>query len=112
MNKRPQILTAATAITLLAFGGTATASDIDQIRFVDEVNNCVAEIAVHANYDDASRVLHNVTTENRSRLGYTFSIDSSVFGDDDQEAIRKYATYCVARGENTVVKFTIDEVSG
>ena len=30
----------------------------------------------------------------------------------NQEAIRKYATYCVARGENTVVKFTIDEVSG
>ena len=112
MNKQPRILTAATAITLLAFGGTATASDIDQIRFVDEVNNCVAEIAVHANYDDASRVLHTVTTENRSRLGYRFSIDTSVFGDDDQEAIRKYATYCVARGENTVVKVAIDEVSG
>jgi hypothetical protein len=112
MNKQPQILTAATAITLLAIGGTATASDIDQIRYVDEINNCVAEIAVHANYDDASRVLHTVITENRSRLGYTFSIDTSVFGDDDQEAIRKYASYCVARGENTVLKFTIDEVSG
>ncbi len=112
MNKQPQILTAATAITLLAFVGAATASDIDQIRYVDEINNCVAEIADHANYDDASRVLHIVTTEKRSRLGYKFSIATAVFGDDDQEAIRKYASYCVARGENTVLKFTIDEISG
>ena len=112
MTKRQQILSAATAITLFAFGGTATASDIDQIRYADEVNNCIAEIADHANYDDASRVLHTVIIENRSRLGYKFSIDTSVFSDDDQEAIRKYASYCVARGENTVVKFTIDAVSG
>jgi len=112
MNKQPQILTAATAITLLAFGGTATASDIDQIRYIDEIHNCVAEIAVHANYDDARRVLHTVITKKRSRLGYTFLIDTSVFADDDQEAIRKYASYCVARGENTVLKFKIDEVSG
>jgi len=110
MTKRPLILSAATAITLLAFGGTATASD-NGTRQASEIRSCISEIGDHANYEDATRVQHMVIQKRRSRLGYVFTIDTSVYVDIDNEAIRKYASYCVARGENTPVKFSIDEVS-
>ena len=111
MINRPQILTAATAITLLAFGGTAAASDNARIRYASEVNSCIAEIGDHANYDDATRVRHTVVVTRRTRIGYVFSIDTSVFIDPDKDAIREYASYCVARGDNKPVRFTIDEIS-
>ncbi len=111
MNKRPQILTAATAITLLAFGGTATASDNAKTRYASEMDTCIAEIAGHANYDEAIRVRHTVFVTKRLRRGYEFSIDTSVFVKDDQDAIREYASYCFAQGKNTLIKFNIDEVT-
>ncbi len=111
MINRPQILTAATAITLLIFGGNAAASDNAKLRYASEVNSCSAEIGAHANYDDATRVRHTVVVTRRTRIGYVFSIDTSVFIDPDKDAIREYASYCVARGDNKPVRFTIDEIS-
>ena len=112
MTKRPQILSAATAITLLAFGGTATASDNDKLEFASEIKTCIAEVADHANYEAATYVRHTVINKRRSRRGYVFTIDTSVYADFNDDAIRKYASFCIARGENKLVKFTIDEVSG
>ncbi len=112
MNKRPQILTAATAITLLAFGGSATASNLDNLKFASEVRSCIAEIADHADYVDATYVRHDVIKKRQSRRGYVFTIDTFVYADSKDNAIREYASLCIARGENNVVKFTIDEISG
>ena len=112
MTKRPQILSAATAITLLAFGGPATASDNDKLEFASEINTCIAEVADHANYESATYVRHTVVNKRRSRRGYVFTIDTSVYADSNDDAIREYASFCIARGENKLVKFTIDEVFG
>lgn len=112
MLNRPQLLTAATAITLLVFGGNAVASDNAKIRYVSEINSCIAEVGEHANYDDATRVRHIVVVTKRTRIGYVFTIDTSVFIESDKDAIREYASYCVARGESSPVKFKIDEVTG
>jgi len=109
MTKRSHLLTAAaTAITLLAFGGTANADENADIT--DEVTTCIAEVAGHANYEDATLVRHLVTKQRRSRRGYVLTIDTSVFTDGD-DAIREYASFCISRGANKLVKFTIDEVS-
>ena len=119
MFDRQRILTAATAITLLVFGGNAAASDNDKLEYDSEVKSCVAEVANHANYIDATRVQHLVVKVKRQPgigprigIGYVFTINTSVFTDSDDIAVREYASYCVARGNDTLVKFRIDEVSG
>ena len=111
MISRPQILTAATAITLLTIGGPATAFDHDKLAYASEVKSCVAEVDDHANYDDAARVQHIVVKVKRTEIGYVFTIDTSVFTDADDDAVREYASYCVARGDETLVKFRIREIS-
>lgn len=110
MFKQPLPLSAATAIVLLVFGGTATASDSAESRYLSEIKSCIAEVGDHANYADATRVQHTVEETGRTRLGFAFRIGTSVFNDSEDEAIRKYASYCVARGDDQLVKFSIDEV--
>ena len=112
MTKRPFTLVAATAITLLAFGGSATATNLDKVQFASEVRSCIAEIADHADYVDATYVRHDVTNTRRSRRGYVFTIDTFVYADSKDKAIKEYASFCIARGENKLLKFTIDEVTG
>ena len=111
MISRPQILTAATAITLLTIGGPATAFDHDKRAYASEVKSCVAEVGDHANYDDATRVQHIVVKVKRTEIGYVFTIDTSVYTKSDDTAVREYASYCVARGDDKPVKFRIDEIS-
>lgn len=112
MISRPKILTAATAITLLVLGGTAAASDNGKLAYDSEVKSCIAEVGDRANYEDATRVQHTVIKRKRTRIGYVFTIATSVFTDSDDKATREYDSYCVARGDDTLVKFVIDEVSG
>ena len=119
MINRHQISTPATAITLLVFGGNAAASDNGKSEYESEVRSCVAEVANHANYSDATRVQHLVVKVKRQPgigprigIGYVFTINTSVFTDSDEIAVREYATYCIARGDDTLVKFRINEVSG
>lgn len=110
MFTRLQKLSAATAITLLAFAAAAPAADIDETRYYEEIKSCIAEVGDRADYADATRVRHTVVEKNRSRLGYVFAIDTAVFNDLQDKAIRSYASQCVARGKSTLVKFTINEV--
>ena len=110
MINRPQILTAAATITLLIFGGPAAASDIDKLAY-DSVESCVAEVGDHANYDDATRVRHTVVKVKQTSIGYVFRIGTLVFTDSDEIAVREYASYCVARGDDKPVKFRIREIS-
>ncbi len=111
MFDRQRILTTATAITLLVFGGNAVASDNAKIRYVSEVKSCIAEVGERANYEDASIVRHLVVLKKQTGIGYVFTIDTSVFTDSDEIAVREYASYCVAQGDDKPVKFRIDEVS-
>ena len=118
MINRHKLFTAATAITLLVFGGNAAASDNGKLAYDREIKSCVAEVGNHANYNDATRVQHLVVKVKRQPgigprigIGYVFTINTSVFTDSDEIAIREYASYCVARGDDKPVKFRIDEIS-
>ena len=112
MIKQQQILTVATAIALLTIGGPAAASDNDNKAFESELNSCIAEVNDQANYNDATRVRHNVVEIERIRRRFVFRINTNVFTKSDEIAIREYASYCVARGDAKPVKFRIDEISG
>ncbi len=111
MINRPQVLTAAATIILLIFGGSAAASDNATLTYASGIKTCIAEVADHANYEGAIRVLHIVVSEKRTRLRYMFPIDTFVYTESDDTAARKYASHCVARGGDRLVKFRIDEVS-
>jgi hypothetical protein len=112
MINRSQILTAATALTLLFFAGTAAASGIGKLTYASEIKSCIAEVGERANYEDASIVRHMVVLKKQTGIGYVFTIDTSVFTDSDETAVRRYASYCVARDDDTPVKFRISQISG
>ena len=112
MFNRPQLLTAATTIILLIFGGPAAATDNGKPPYDSEVKSCVAEVGEHANYNDATRVRHTIVKIKNTTSGYVFRIGTSVFTDSDEIAVREYASYCVAKGDDKLVKFRIKEISG
>ena len=112
MTKRQQLLAAAAATALLSIGGPALASDNGNISFEREVNSCIAEINDHANYNDATRVRHLVVEVKNTFVGYVLTIDTEVFTNSDEIAVREYASYCVAKGDDKPVRFRIDKISG
>ena len=111
MTKRQHLLTAAAATALLSIGGTALAAYDDNLAIEREVNSCIAEVNDHANYNDATRVRHLVVKIKKSIRGYVLTIDTNVFTISDEIAARKYASYCVVKGDGKPVKFRIDDIS-
>ena len=112
MTKRYQLLTAAAAFALFSVAGTALASDDGDIRFAREVNSCIAAINESVDYDDATRVRHTVVEVKNTFIGYVFEIDTDVFTNSDEIAVREYASYCVAKGDSKPVRFEINKISG
>lgn len=94
---------AATAVVLVG-GAFANAAPVSTI-YDEEVRSCVEQMGEHANYDDATRVRHNIVLLEESRLRYKFTIGTSVFTDSDDTAARKYKALCVVYGGGTPLKF-------
>lgn len=111
MINRQQILTTAAAITLLTIGAPAAASDNGKLAYDNEVKSCVAEVGNYANYNDATRVQHTVVKIKNTFIGYVLTIDTDVFANSDEIAIREYASYCIAKGNDKPVKFRIRKIS-
>lgn len=110
MTKQQHLMTAA-AMLLLA-GGPAAAAGENDIAFAKEVHSCIAEVNDHADYGNATRVRHTVVELKNTFAGYVLSIDTDVFADSDEIAVREYSSYCVAKGDSKPKKFSIDKVSG
>jgi len=100
MINRKQILTTAAAITLLTIGAPAAASDNGKLAYDSEVKSCVAAVGNHANYNDATRVRHTVVKIKNTFIVYVLTIDTDVFANSDEIAIREYASYCIAKGDD------------
>ena len=101
------ILSAA-ALFLIA-GPISAAPNGWQQEIKTEINACVAVIADHANYDDAARVRHNVVGVKERTVGYKLTIETSIYSDNGDAAIRAYATSCVVNGNNVPMSFSISE---
>jgi hypothetical protein len=109
MNTQHQLI-AATALFLSS--GLAMASEDYGVAFSKEANSCIAAVNEHADYDDATRVKHDVVELKNTFSGYVLEIETKVFGDSGDIAVRQYSSHCVARDDNAPRKFSIEEVSG
>lgn len=103
-------------ISLAAIGlflsGAATANSwLPELAPQSTVDMCVAQIADHADYTAATRVRHEVKSEQRRTVGHTLRIDTLVYGNNDGKLIREYATKCVVGNGLEPVRFTIEEVA-
>jgi len=105
------------SLSLLALLGLTMTCDAyadtnrDQRRTMKQVRSCVAEIAKHANYDDASRALHLVERlKQKNLIELEIRIETSVYAAADEPAARKYKTSCLVAGLGNLVDFRIDEM--
>jgi hypothetical protein len=109
MSKQSTLATFA-AITVLGLSTQAIAATVDEIKYDNEVKSCVAEIQGYVNYDDASRVRHDVVLVKRKLVGYAMKIETSIYTESADDATREYATFCVVNGNHKPMKFEISEI--
>jgi len=98
------------ALGLIAIGGTALAAGFHEVAPERDINLCVSEIGSHADYTGAIRVRHEVESRKRRTVGYSLTIQTSVFADNDSEAVREYRAICVVAGGEAPLKFKIKAV--
>jgi hypothetical protein len=111
-----KISKAAVSITLAIAGLVVSSSAFALPGFSEQapessVKQCVAEIGEQANYDGAGRVRHLVESKERRVSGHTLKIDTTVFGLDGSEVIRKYTTVCAVSDDAETKHFKIKEKS-
>ena len=99
------------AAALFASAAPATASQNDWSEIQNEINSCVAAVADHANYGDAARVRHAVIDVKERTVGYKLSIQTSIFTETGDAAIREYASSCVVNGSHAPMRFEINETN-
>ena len=101
------------AISLLAVAAidsATSASAADKQKIDRGIRNCVAEIAKHANYSGASRVVHWVSEiERRNRVELQMQVETSVYLTRDGAASRRYQSSCVRGALGRIVEFRIRE---
>lgn len=99
------VLAITATIALAAQAAAAqTWSEIDA-----EVRSCVATVGEQASYDDATRVRHAVVGVKERTVGYKLTIETSLYNEDSETAIRQYATSCVVNGNNVPMQFSMKE---
>jgi len=100
-----------TLIGLFVFSIPAGAATVAESGVEDEVNSCVAEVRERMDYNEVTRVLHDVVAIERRTVGYTLKISTSLYGEAEGKVIRAYATTCIVNGNNKPLKFTFSETS-
>lgn len=111
MSNHSKSIVSLALVGLLFAATTARAATVAESGVASEVNSCVAEVRERLDYTDATRVRHDVTAIERRTVGYTLKISTSLYGADESDAIRAYATTCIVSGDNPPRKFEIDEAA-
>ena len=96
---------------LMLTAGHATAAQQEWTEIDAEINSCVRAVADQANYDDATRVRHAVVGVKERTVGYKLSIETSLYNESGDAAIREYATSCVINGNNAPMHFSISQIN-
>lgn len=114
MNDRGKTLISLSTLVLLGLTMTcdALAGDTRSERRTNEqVRSCIAEIAKHAEYSDASRAIHwvdQITQKNLAEL--EIRVETTLYATDSELVSRKYQSRCVVAGIGNLVDFRIDPV--
>ena len=110
MNTRKTLVTQILgAAALFVLAGQVSAAQGNWQEIETEINACVAAIADHANYNDATHVRHDVVGVKERTVGYKLTIETSIYSIKGDAAIREYTTSCVVNGNNAPMKFSISE---
>ena len=94
---------------LIVLAGQASATQETWSGIDTEISSCVAAVADHANYNDATRIRHAVVGVKERTVGYKLTIETSLYDDASDIAIREYATSCVVNGSYVPMQFSISE---
>ena len=111
MLNRSKAVISLSLIGLFAFATPAAAATVAESGVADEVNSCVAEVRERMDYSDATGVRHDIVAIERRTVGYTLKISTVVYGQNEGETIRAYATTCVVNGNNQPLQFSINKSS-
>ena len=96
---------------ILLFSGQASAAKQEWTEIDAEIRSCVTTVAEHANFDDATRVKHAVVGVKERAVGYKLTIETSLYNENTDAAIREYATSCVVNGNNAPLQFSISNMN-
>lgn len=95
----------------LVMAGPAAAAQQPWSEIDAEIRSCVATVAENADYADATRVRHAVVGVKERTVGYKLTIQTSLYAENGEAAIRQYATSCVVNGNNVPMQFSISEAA-
>ena len=110
MINRSTLLTLAVSFAAIpAFAAPVTSNKYEQAEIDQEIRSCIDEIRNHANYADASQVRHEIVVTKRRTVGHKLDIQTSVFTDSADGAIRAYTTKCVVYRDNKPVRIKVSE---
>lgn len=99
------------ALLILAIPTAAKSATSTDTRKPDrEIQICVAEIGKRAHYGEATRVVHTVEAEQKNIAEQQFRINTVVYEDNNEIAVREYNSLCVTRGPIELVRFRIDAI--
>ena len=103
------------SLTSVVLLGLTLASDANaetpwgQQRTDEQIQTCVAEIGKHANYSNASRVIHRVTElDQRNLIELVIRVETSVYGLDDAAVVTEYSASCTTETMGDLVNFRIN----
>ena len=109
--RAPRTLVALAAAGLFAANGAFALELVTMPAPAASVDQCVAEIASHADYGNAGRVRHDVDSKNWRAIGHKITVRTSVFDADSSEMIRAYSTVCAVSDDAELKRFKITEKS-
>ena len=110
INRNKIVASSLAALGLIAISAP-TLAGFYEVAPNKDVDLCVSEIRAHADYTGAGRVRHEVESSKRRAMGYSLKIDTTVYSEVDDEAIREYKSVCVVTGGEKPLKFSIKETS-
>jgi len=109
MNKRS---VSTIAVLGLVISAAAQAGPVfPKIAPQSAVDHCVQQIGVHADYNDARLVQHEIESKERRSIGHELRIDTRVYGETEDQLIREYATVCAVGNSQRTLSFRIRELS-
>lgn len=110
MRNQNNVLMISLATLGLLFSASSMANDLSsELAPKSTVDRCVAEISDYADYTAATRVRHDVESEQRRTVGHILRIDTLVYGDTDGKLLREYLTRCVVGNGTEPLHFEIRE---
>ena len=115
MNDRIKTISAIAMLACLGFALTpdANAGSVSIKRGTSKpIQTCVAEIGKHADYVNASRVVHRISElDQRNLIEMEITVETSVYLKDGDGVAREYTASCVTGTMGELVKFHIDGVA-